>query len=133
MRQLKMLSGGFCVSHITGWFPEAEVIIASDLEAFTTAALASPAAIAALPVVEKEIGDTWIMGVPSDPIKVQRMRALERARTACVASPACANWGGSAGTGEAMLSNFTRFFLKNCEHTWGVSVQHFGAFERIGW
>jgi hypothetical protein len=132
MRQLKMLSGGFCVSHITGWFPGAEVI-ASDLEAFTTAALASPAAIAALPVVEKEIGDTWIMGVPSDPIKVQRMRALERARTACVASPACANWGGSAGTGEAMLSNFTRFFLKNCEHTWGVSVQHFGAFERIGW
>jgi hypothetical protein len=33
-------------------------------EAFTSAALATPAAIAALPVVTKEIGDTWIMGIP---------------------------------------------------------------------
>jgi hypothetical protein len=42
---------------------------------------------------------------------------------ACVTSPACAGWGGAAGA--ASLANFTRFFLKNCEHTWGVSVQHF--------
>ena len=40
---------------VQGWFPGAEVV-ASDLEAFTTAALATPAAIAALPVVTKEIG-----------------------------------------------------------------------------
>ena len=32
-----------------------------------------------------------------------------------------------------MLQNFTRFFLKNCEHTWGVSVQHFGLLETVGW
>ena len=70
-------------------------------------------------------------GRPSDPIKVQRMRSLERARTACVASPACANWGGAGG--PALLQNFTRFLLKNCEHTWGVSVQHFGLLETVGW
>ena len=78
------------------------------------------------------------MGVPSDPVKVQRMRSLERARTACVADPQCASWGGDGG---AALRNFSRFFLKNSEHskmlsrfvvadaslTWEVSLLQLGA------
>ncbi len=62
------------------------------------------------------------MGVPSDPIKVQRMRSLERARTACVADPQCASWGGDGG---AALRNFSRFFLKNSEHSKMLMLSRF--------
>ena len=37
------------------------------------------------PVVTAEIGDTWIYGVPSDPLKVARYRELARLRTEWIA------------------------------------------------
>ena len=42
-----------------------------------------------LPVVEQEIGDTWIHGVQSDPVKVQQYRAIMRMRTECLWSESC--------------------------------------------
>lgn len=36
-----------------------------------------------------EIGDSWIHGVGSDPLRVADFRAASRARAACVADPAC--------------------------------------------
>ncbi|ESO95330.1 hypothetical protein LOTGIDRAFT_160458 [Lottia gigantea] len=39
-----------------------------------------------LPVVDQEIGDTWIQGISSDPGKTAMMRGFFRARTACLTS-----------------------------------------------
>ena len=39
-----------------------------------------------LPVVEAEIGDTWIHGVASDPLKVARYREVARLRQSMASS-----------------------------------------------
>lgn len=44
---------------------------------------------AALPVVTAEMGDTWIGGVASDPVKAQRFRAIQRMRSTCLVSESC--------------------------------------------
>lgn len=108
---------------VRSWWPSAETkIVASDLDAFTAAA--APFA-ESLPVVTKELGDTWVMGVPSDPEKVAKMRAMDRQLALCHAMPSCASAEG--------LQNFSRYWIKNSEHTWGVSVQHFGSLQKTGW
>lgn len=66
-----------------------------------------------LPVITSEVGDTWIYGVPSDPVKVARMRAAHRSRQACLSSGACS-------IDDPKLFNATAFLLKNSEHTWGL-------------
>ena len=38
-----------------------------------------------LPIVTQEIGDTWIYGVPSDPVKVARYREVCRLRREWIA------------------------------------------------
>ena len=53
-------------------WPDAE-ILASDLSAYARAILPSAEE---LPLVEAEIGDTWIHGVGSDPYKVSRFRRI---------------------------------------------------------
>ncbi|MCU1453543.1 MAG: hypothetical protein JWN46_1689, partial [Acidimicrobiales bacterium] len=50
---------------------------ASTLDAFASA-LSASGAVAALPVVTAEIGDSWIFGAASDPQKVARYRELLR-------------------------------------------------------
>ncbi len=79
-----------------------------------------------LPEVTADLSDTWIWGVGSDPVKVQRMRALHRARTACERA-------GQCGPDDAAYLNFSRLTIKNMEHTWGVSVSHFGPQKDKGW
>ena len=39
-----------------------------------------------LPVITKDLADTWIWGAASDPLKVAKMRAFHRQRTACEAA-----------------------------------------------
>jgi hypothetical protein len=34
----------------------------------------------ALPVIEKELADTWIWGIGSDPVKTMQTRSIHRAR-----------------------------------------------------
>lgn len=36
-----------------------------------------------LPVITKDLSDTWIWGTASDPVKAQRMRSIARARSKC--------------------------------------------------
>lgn len=36
-----------------------------------------------------EIGDTWVFGVQSDPLKTANFRALSRLRAACIKQPTC--------------------------------------------
>ena len=61
-------------------FPCAK-LFASTLDAF----FAAVAPIASqLPVVEKEIADTWIQGIASDPRKQAEYRAVARTLKACL-------------------------------------------------
>ena len=70
-----------------------------------------------LPVIEQEIGDTWIDDPPSDPLLASQFRALMRARTRCVREqPALCN---QSDNGSAFW-NFSRFLIKNVEHDWGT-------------
>jgi hypothetical protein len=66
-----------------------------------------------LPVIDAEIGDTWIHGIGSDPIKVSRYRELLRLRT---------EWLNSkrADYNDPRFFNFNRRLLLIPEHTWGM-------------
>src|SRR4051812_43151696 len=69
-------------SQLRAQFPKAK-IRATDL---TTIANAVEPYEQRLPVVKQEIGDTWIYGVPSDPLKVARFRELLRLRRRWIGS-----------------------------------------------
>ena len=69
-----------------------------------------------LPVVTEEIGDTWIYGVPSDPIKVARYREVARLRRNWIAQ-------GAFQCGDATDRAFLPDFLLEVEHTWGTDTK----------
>lgn len=64
-----------------------------------------------LPVVTAEMGDTWIYGVPSDPLKNAQFRAANRLRESCLAAGHCDN-------SDSRIQNFTRLLLKVPEVRW---------------
>jgi hypothetical protein len=69
-----------------------------------------------LPVITEEIGDTWIYGVPSDPVKVGRYREVVRLRR---------NWitnGQLTVAGATDIALLRRFSLA-AEHTWGTDTK----------
>jgi len=68
------------------------------------------------PVVTEEIGDTWIYGVPSDPVKVARYRELARLRREWIAD-------GHIAIGDATDLAFLRKFALSAEHTWGTDTK----------
>jgi hypothetical protein len=66
-----------------------------------------------LPVVTQEIGDTWIYGVPSDPVKVARYREVARLRREWLAQD---KFRVGDANDRALLGR-----LALCaEHTWGL-------------
>lgn len=68
---------------------------------------------ATLPVITKELGDTWIHGAGSDPLKVSQYRALLRWRA-----------GLSARKSESKaMRNFSRKLILIPEHTWGMDIK----------
>jgi hypothetical protein len=69
-----------------------------------------------LPVVTDEIGDTWIHGVPSDPVKVARYREVARLRREWIA-------GGQMKVGDATDLALLRRFSLCAEHTWGTDTK----------
>jgi hypothetical protein len=69
-----------------------------------------------LPTVTQEIGDTWIYGAASDPVKVARYREILRLRRRWIAN---AHW--EIG-GDADLALLRRFALA-AEHTWGTDTK----------
>jgi hypothetical protein len=90
-------------------FPESEVF-ASTLDAF--AEKLAPIR-ASLPVVTQEIGDTWIHGTGSDPIKVSRFKELSRLRAGWLKeTPVLAE--------DRRFKTFSRRLLMVPEHTWGT-------------
>ncbi len=90
-------------------FPDSE-IVASSFDGFVEAV--ANVSDDFFPVVDAEIGDTWIYGIASDPTKVRDMRVLQRMRSECVAS-------GQCDVLDARFFNFSVMALKNGEHTWG--------------
>jgi hypothetical protein len=100
-----------------------DVIVVSSTLADYTDAVKADGAWSNLPVITQDLSDSWIWGVGSDPIKVQKMRALCRARTRCEAEDAPTY----CGQNDTAYTNFSRLALKNMEHTWGVSVSHYGT------
>ena len=69
-----------------------------------------------LPVVTQEIGDTWISGVPSDPLKVARYLEVARLRSQWIGS-------GKFQAGDATDRAFLSGFLLEVEHTWGADIK----------
>ncbi|XP_070532504.1 uncharacterized protein [Ptychodera flava] len=67
-----------------------------------------------LPVLEKEIGDTWIQGIMSDPKKMAQYRAFSRARSQCIKE-------GQCDMSDGRMSNSSRFLVKVAEHTYGLN------------
>jgi len=71
-----------------------------------------------LPVVTAEIGDTWIHGTGSDPIKVSRYRELLRLRSTWLKD-------GRIDYSDRHFLNFNRRLLMVPEHTWGMDEKSF--------
>eukprot|EP01052_Picozoa_sp_SAG31_P040738 SAG31_NODE_5979_length_2228_cov_1.962424_1_plen_115_part_00 len=63
-----------------------------------------------LPVVTAEIGDAWIYGVPSDPLKCAQFRAAGRLRDECIGS-------GKCSPSSVAMKTFDRMLVKVPEHT----------------
>ena len=93
-------------------FPRAK-IVATNL---TEIANAAQPYRGHLPVETKEIGDTWIYGVASDPLKVARYRELCRLRQAWISER---RFRSGDATDVALL----RRLLLEAEHTWGTDTK----------
>jgi len=95
-------------SDLGAQFPNAQIIptslteIANSVEPFHSN----------LPVVMQEIGDTWIYGVSSDPLKLARFRDVARLRREWISN-------GKFQLGDAMDIALLRHVLLDVEHTWG--------------
>jgi hypothetical protein len=99
-------------------FPNAEVIPTNLSEL----ANAAEPYRSRLPVVTKEIGDTWIYGVASDPVKVARYREVSRLRRAWIEQ-------GKFHSGGATDVALLRHVLLEAEHTWGTDTKTWLDFE----
>jgi len=75
-----------------------------------------------LPVVTQEIGDTWIYGVPSDPVKVARYRKVARLRRDWIAQE-------KFRVGDPTDLALLRRLLLAVEHTWGVDTKRLKDYE----
>jgi len=75
-----------------------------------------------LPTVTQEIGDTWIYGVPSDPVKVARYREVCRLRREWIAQ-------GQFRTADPTDLALLRRLLLAAEHTWGVDNKRLGDYD----
>jgi len=69
-----------------------------------------------LPVVAEEIGDTWIYGCASDPLKVARFREISRLREVWIAK-------GALQVGDETDLQLLRHVLLAPEHTWGTDTK----------
>ncbi len=90
-------------------FPSAQ-IIGSTMDAFAEQLVGVQDQ---LPVIEQELGDTWIHGTASDPLKVSRYRELVRLRE---------EWldNGRVKADDPQLTAFSNKLMMVPEHTWGM-------------
>ena len=99
-------------------YPDHDVA-ATGLEGFAADAVtANPV----LPVINGEIGDTWIHGTGSDPEKTRRFRALARWRASLTADQLA----------RRELREFSTQLLFCGEHTWGRDVKIWNHTKNFG-
>ena len=75
-----------------------------------------------LPVVTQETGDTWIYGVPSDPVKVARYREAARLRKEWIQQKHFA-------VGDATDRRLLSWLALAPEHTWGTDTKRYIDYE----
>ena len=80
--------------------------VAAALEPFRTT----------LPVVTQEIGDSWVYGCSSDPVKIAHYRELCRLRREWIAN-------GTLKAGSAEDMAWVPWLLLAPEHTWGCDIK----------
>lgn len=97
-------------------FPGAE-ILASTLDAFASTLIPQAERF---PQVESEIGDTWIHGAATDPLKVARYRELLRLRSRWTAE-------GRLNPASTAYRSFMGDLLMVPEHTWGLDFKKYLA------
>src|SRR5450759_3881396 len=99
-------------------FPGTQVV-ASTLNAFADQLQRIKSS---LPVITAEIGDTWIHGGGTDPLKISQFRQLLRWRNKLLEmKPVDFN--------EVAFNEFSRRLLLIPEHTWGMDIKtHLGDF-----
>ncbi|AHF89053.1 glycosyhydrolase [Opitutaceae bacterium TAV5] len=68
------------------------------------------------PVIESEIGDTWVHGIGTDPGKTARYRELNRLRERWTAN-------GRLKEGSAIDLRLAESLLLTAEHTWGMDIK----------
>ncbi|XP_071097043.1 uncharacterized protein [Haliotis cracherodii] len=66
-----------------------------------------------LPVVEVEVGDTWVQGISSDPVKMARYWAFANKLQVCVRKGECSG-------DDPRIKAAVRYLIKAPEHTWGL-------------
>jgi len=93
-------------------YPQAR-IQASTLDVFAATLLPHAAA---LPVIDEEIGDTWIHGPAGDPVLVSRFRRLQKLHERWIAE-------GKLKPESPQSGAFSDFLLLIAEHTWGRDVK----------
>ncbi|MDR0697298.1 MAG: DUF5054 domain-containing protein [Christensenellaceae bacterium] len=75
-----------------------------------------------LPIVDYEIGDTWIHGIMSDPFKTGLLRELMKVKKRWLTD-------GINSADHDSYDFLSINILKGCEHTWGLDVKrHLGDF-----
>ena len=94
-------------------FPWARVVAAS----LSDVAAALEQYRSALPVVTAEIGDTWIYGCASDPVKIAQFRELSRLRREWLADR-------TLTAGDPADTAFVSHLLLAPEHTWGCDIKN---------
>ncbi len=93
-------------------FPQTQVI-ASTLDAFARRLVQFRDK---LPIVTEDLGDTWIHGAGTDPIKVARFRQLCRLREELMGR--CTGFARNKH-----FKTFSRLLMMIPEHTWGLDIK----------
>ena len=101
-------------------FPRAEIVAAS----LSDIADAVAPHRANLPLVTEEIGDTWIHGCASDPLKMARFREVSRLREGWLAA-------GAFQIGDKTDLALLRHILLEAEHTWGTDTKTWLDFDHL--
>ena len=87
------------------------------------------------PLISNEIGDAWIQGIASDPIKLKLYRQMTRLRRQFLSNQEDVSLeleneknGKLTGCTAHDLRYFDRYLMKMTEHTWGIASSHDGTF-----
>ncbi|RED60343.1 DUF5054 domain-containing protein [Cohnella lupini] len=99
-------------AEIQSRYPEAEVL-ASTLDAFAEKLAERRDS---LPLIREEIGDTWIHGAGTDPLKLAKLRELQRLRSGWIED-------GTMIENSEEYKGMSEGMLFVAEHTWGLDVK----------